>query len=223
MEVAMPDDNRPTRMTARRLDEIPHAALRPPASERPAGPAAAGPGPAPAADPGPPPRDVLEAEADRLETMAGGTFLYAVLEPFHRGALNPFSYAAYLQRMVSRLAPADPLESMVIEQLALSHYALGRAHVKAANADDPEAARAYYSAAARLQCEFRQSLLALKSYRQAGPAAARAEEPAREVPPARPGRPRSGGGRHAARLDGSELGSNNRLQGLFDELAAAPA
>jgi hypothetical protein len=221
----MPADSRPAGTEARRLDEIPHAGLRPPASERPAGPAAAGPGPAPAADPGPPPREVLEAEADRLASMAGGAFLYATLEPFFRGALDKFSYAAFLQRLVARMGPSDPLEAMLVEQLALAHHAMGRAHARASAADDPEAAKVYYSAAARLQGEYRLSLLALKSYRQAGPAAARAEEPAERPPAAQPARAGRGGGRHAARpgLAETELGSKNRLKGVFDELAAAPA
>jgi hypothetical protein len=62
-------------------------------------------------------------------------------------------------------SPSDPIERMLIEQICLAHHNIGRLHVKAATADNPEEARVSLGAAALLTGEFRRCVLALKSYR----------------------------------------------------------
>jgi hypothetical protein len=61
--------------------------------------------------------------------------------------------------------PTDPIEVMLIEQLALAHLNMGLLHCKASNAGSVECATAYSGAASRLMGEFRRSALALQAYR----------------------------------------------------------
>jgi hypothetical protein len=62
-------------------------------------------------------------------------------------------------------SPTDPIEVMLIEQLALAHLNMGLLHCKASNAGSVECATAYSGAASRLMGEFRRSALALLAYR----------------------------------------------------------
>ncbi len=121
------------------------------------------------------------------------------------------------------MAPSDPLEAMLVEQLALGHHAIGRTHVRAATAGNADAAKIYYSAAARLQGEFRQSLLALKAYRSTGHPPVRPSADPSPEPPATgtaPSKPEA-----AVPVPGPECGtglrSKNRLKGYFDGFAKA--
>jgi hypothetical protein len=62
--------------------------------------------------------------------------------------------------------PSDPIEVMLLEQLALSHLNIGRLHAEAATAtSNPEHAKIYGSLAIGLTAEFRRTALALKAYR----------------------------------------------------------
>jgi hypothetical protein len=63
--------------------------------------------------------------------------------------------------------PTDPIEVMLIEQLALAHLNMGLLHCKASNAGSVECATAYSGAASRLMGEFRRSAIALQAYRAA--------------------------------------------------------
>lgn len=228
----MPAAARPTKpKKIRRLDEIPPGTLRPAASEPLSAPPAEAPPPsAPVADvgdgrvPGTAAHAQLQAEADQLTNVAPGTYLYGALAGYFGSAVDKYSYVVFLQRLVAQMAPADPLEAMLVEQIALSHHALGRAHVRAANATNAEVAKIFFTAAAKLQAEFRQSLLALKGYRAPAHPSGRAAETAK-APPATETRPESRSEGPPLPFDGTELGSNhaNRLKEYFDELAAAGA
>lgn len=61
--------------------------------------------------------------------------------------------------------PKDPIEVMLLEQLAWCHQRLGALHCQAAEARTVEVAVAYDAAAARLMAEYRKSALALRVYR----------------------------------------------------------
>jgi hypothetical protein len=79
------------------------------------------------------------------------------------------AYKIYLDDVLSRCSdPADPIERMLLEQLALAHHALGRLHVRAAEARSLPEAQLYHASAARLLGEFRLTALALKTYRMSG-------------------------------------------------------
>ena len=59
----------------------------------------------------------------------------------------------------------DPVEQILVEQLALAHHNLGRLYVKAAESQSIEQAECFNNAAARLLGELRRLVLALREYR----------------------------------------------------------
>lgn len=120
---------------------------------------------APPDPPGTPARKLLEEQAERLENMAGACFLYSAMDGLFGAAFDKYAYRIFLDTMVARMAPADPIERMLVEQLVLAHHVFGRVTAKAANSSQPEVGQVYHAAAARLMAEFRMSALALKSYR----------------------------------------------------------
>lgn len=62
--------------------------------------------------------------------------------------------------------PTDPIECMLIEQIALAHHQIGLLYREVALAGDNNAIDTLHRAAARLLGEFRRSVLALKQYRE---------------------------------------------------------
>lgn len=65
--------------------------------------------------------------------------------------------------------PTDPVERMLIEQLAMAHHRIGQLHAQAEQAQASEQAKVYLTAAARLTGEFRRLALAIRQYRQPMP------------------------------------------------------
>jgi hypothetical protein len=63
--------------------------------------------------------------------------------------------------------PIDPIEIVLIEQIAMSHLISGYLHVKGTNAASVESAAAYLGAGARLSGELRRTALALQVFRAA--------------------------------------------------------
>lgn len=133
-------------------------------------------------DAGPAPRESARAAAERefresmqaaaeyhLEEQAAN--LASVYPAFMASALalktfEAGAYQKYLQKLLEESgSPTDPVQRMLIEQLALAHFRVGDLHVAAAQAQSMEAAKVLNSAAVRLQAEFRRSALALSDYR----------------------------------------------------------
>ncbi len=101
------------------------------------------------------------------------------------------AYRLFRDRLVVDCgSPTDPIEVMLIEQLALAHLNVGQLHHKGATAGSVECAGVYLAAGARLMAEFRRSALCSKEYR--GPQGKSAKctetdqpgEPAAELEPA---------------------------------------
>jgi hypothetical protein len=78
--------------------------------------------------------------------------------------------------------PTDPIEVMLIEQLALAHLNMGLLHCKASNSGSVECATAYSGAASRLMGEFRRSAIALQAYRAASRQLGHAAQGDRVIP-----------------------------------------
>jgi hypothetical protein len=82
-------------------------------------------------------------------------------EPFDGQAAQ-----AYLECLLEDAGnPRDPIERMMVEQLAVAHFRIAQLHVRAQKAQGVEAAKLYTAAAARLLGEFRRTALALRPYR----------------------------------------------------------
>jgi len=76
------------------------------------------------------------------------------------------AFKIYRQTLLEQSgSPSDPIEIMLIEQIALAHFHIGRLHLRSCSAADGTLAVAFADAATRLTAEFRRSALALEEYR----------------------------------------------------------
>jgi len=138
----------------------PPTADPPPAWRRPAAPArdATGSRP-PTAD------EAADHYAGQLAETSASAFMYFTMAGVFRQA-DSLAYKLFRDRLLVECgSPTDPIEIMLIEQLALAHLNTGRLHFKSATADGLEAARTYGALAIALAGEFRRGALALKAYR----------------------------------------------------------
>jgi hypothetical protein len=79
------------------------------------------------------------------------------------------AWRLYLDEFVRQAGnPSDPVEKLMVEQLALAHNAITKLYVRAASAEDAATSELCFAALARLAAEFRRLALALHVYR--GPA-----------------------------------------------------
>jgi hypothetical protein len=86
------------------------------------------------------------------------------------GQVGPTGYKVYLERLLREAgSPEDPIEAMLLQQLALAHFRIGQLHASAGHAPGAEAAKIYNAGAARLLGEFRRTALALRAYRSRVP------------------------------------------------------
>jgi hypothetical protein len=142
---------------------------------------------------------VADHYAIHLSDTSASAFMYFSLAGVFRQA-DALAYKKYRDKLLIDCgSPTDPIEIMMVEQLALAHLNTGRLHFKAATADSLEAARTYGALAIALAGEFRRGALALKSYRTRPPAGVESVTSAEAAAP----RARASG----EGIDG-ELGSN---------------
>jgi hypothetical protein len=140
----------------------------PPPKARPATPASGPPAEAnPTADDQH--RRIIAGLAGNLRHVSGAAYLYGSMAKTL--PLDTEAFRAYRDNLMKDAGnPADPIETMLVEQLMLAHHNVGRLHIQAAAARDPEEARVCNASAVRLMAEFRRSALALRTYRvPAGP------------------------------------------------------
>jgi hypothetical protein len=108
-----------------------------------------------------------ENNAVRLKESAYALFAWASMRTDLKG-LDAEAYQLYRDRLLADAgSPTDPIEAMILEQLALAHLNVGVFQYRATNAGTIQATAAYAGAAARLIAEFRRSALALQAYRVA--------------------------------------------------------
>lgn len=126
----------------------------------------------------PPAIEPSDRYARNLAETSGAMFLYASMAGVFREA-EALAYKKYRDRLlVDCGGPSDPIEIMLIEQLALAHLNSGRLHFRAANAEGLEGARVYGGLAVLLQGELRRTALALAAYRSAARPKLVVEDPA---------------------------------------------
>jgi hypothetical protein len=103
--------------------------------------------------------------AEQLRETAGAVFLYGSMGRVFQ-QMDCYAFKTYRDRLVADCGnPTDPIEVMMIEQIALAHMSIGRLQFNSATAGSIEAARTYGAMATQLLGEFRRTALALKSYR----------------------------------------------------------
>lgn len=105
-----------------------------------------------------------EGEVSPISGVHLPTALHAVLEL--RGVFKVAEAKRHVDQLVAQAKRTDdPIEAMMIEQLAVAHHRIATLHVRAAEAEDLAGTEAYTSAATRLLGEFRRLALALQTYR----------------------------------------------------------
>jgi hypothetical protein len=196
----MTDDSRPPVEDA--WYESPHGSATQPATDMPLGRTrTAAPAPIGPSRPGPTAEAVSQHYSSHLSDTSASAFMYFSMAGVFRQADAP-AYKLFRDRLLAECGgPTDPIEVILIEQLALAHLNSGRLHFRAATSDSLEAARVYGSMAIMLMGEFRRGALALKSYRDKPQSAERSPAAGGDV--ARAGSPDREG------VDG-EQGSNPR-------------
>lgn len=124
-------------------------------------------------DPGLPPTGSTEVVppderwAEHLRSTVPALFMHAsMIKPFPDA--GPTAFRKYRNRVLADSGnPQDPVERMLLDQLALANFNVGLLQCRAANAPDVADAGVYAQAAARLMGEFRRSALALQVFRAA--------------------------------------------------------
>jgi hypothetical protein len=106
--------------------------------------------------------------AHNIKHMSGPAYLAATAGYVTGNKIPPEAFRVYLDRLLRDSGnPSDPIERMLIEQIALAHHAIGRHQTRAANAQSPNEGKTYSAAATALLGEFRRLTLTLKKYREA--------------------------------------------------------
>jgi hypothetical protein len=109
---------------------------------------------------------VHEVLADNLRDMTGASFLYCTVASSLSGDIDPQAFKIYRDKLLQDAGnPSDPLETMLLEQLALAHFNIGRLQMKSCSVENSKLAVAYSDAATRLLGEFRRCTLALEEFR----------------------------------------------------------
>ncbi len=108
-----------------------------------------------------------EQKAENLQNLSGAVFLFGAAGKLYGSGIDIPAFKAYLDTFLKDAgSPTDPVERMLLEQLALAHHSIGRLHFRAGITENLDATTACHAAAARLQAEFRRTALALHEYRE---------------------------------------------------------
>jgi hypothetical protein len=98
--------------------------------------------------------------------MTGAAHLYAAVANSLSDGICTEAFKVYRDRLIRDAGkPTDPIEIMLIEQIAMAHFHIGRLHLKCCSVDSHKLVTAYADAATRLLGEFRRCTLALEDFR----------------------------------------------------------
>jgi hypothetical protein len=174
-----------------------------------------------ATNPQPSSEMIRDAYATNLRDMTGAAHLYVAVAHSLSGSVSTDAFKVYRDRLIRDAGnPTDPIEIMLIEQLAMAHFHVGRLYLKSCSVDAHKLATAYADAATRLLGEFRRCTLALEDFR--AKQAARKERAAcidvadKATPVGSNGKPRQPSRNGKKKAVDSELRTNGRCQNAFD-------
>jgi hypothetical protein len=109
--------------------------------------------------------ELENADAAVLRDHAMPGYLFACTSLISKGMTHG-GFKSYLDNLLAESgSPHDPIEKMLIEQLALAHHNIGRLHVKSSAVDSHQESVAYAAAATRLTAEYRRLASAIQDYR----------------------------------------------------------
>jgi hypothetical protein len=122
--------------------------------------------PGPDHEPEPPPEVVAAQQAVNLREVSAAGYLHWAVSTSLSDDLNPAAFKLFRDKLLEDAGnPTDPIEVMLIEQVALAHFHIGRLQVRSCGAASPQLQVAYSDAATRLLGEFRRCTLALEDLR----------------------------------------------------------
>jgi len=138
--------------------------------------------------------ELIAQQAVNLKDVAGASQMYIAVSASIAPHISTEAFKIYRQKLLEQSgSPTDPIEIMLIEQIALAHFHIGRLHLKSCSTAQGPLAVAYADAATRLTAEFRRSALALEDYRAKQIVrkglAATMDTPALAAPPEQNGKP----------------------------------
>ncbi|MCE9552873.1 MAG: hypothetical protein K8T91_05795 [Planctomycetes bacterium] len=109
----------------------------------------------------------LHGYAFNLKEKTGAAYLSATGGASLGDNVPAQAFDFYMQGLLKEAGqPTDPIERMLVEQIALAHHNIGRLYLLAAGAETLVQAATYNAAAVRLVAEFRRTALSLKKYRE---------------------------------------------------------
>jgi len=101
-----------------------------------------------------------------LRDNSAAGWLYWVTNSTLGEQIGPDAFLVFRKLMLEEAGdPADPIERMLIEQLALAHFSIGQLRIRSCATDMPKLSLAFSDSATRLLGEFRRCSLALEEYR----------------------------------------------------------
>ncbi len=119
-----------------------------------------------ATKPEPSPEMIRDAYATNLRDMVGPTHLFVAIACSLSDSITPAAFRVYRDRLLLEAGnPTDPIEIMLIEQIAMAHFHIGRLHLRSCSTEHHKLATAYADAATRLLGELRRCTLALEDFR----------------------------------------------------------
>lgn len=165
------------------------------------------------------------SHALNLRDMAAAGWIYWITSTTLSEKINPDAFKLYRDIILHEAGnPTDPIERMLIEQLALAHFSIGQLRIRACATENPKMAIAFSDAATRLLSELRRCSLALEDYRAKQAARAemsRTEETKEEAAaqPAIPPRPSSNGKRRSTLTEVANTGNGDMPEWLMKRMA----
>jgi hypothetical protein len=110
--------------------------------------------------------ELIAQQAENLKDVVGASQMYIAISSSIAPQISTDAFKIYRHKLLEQSgSPTDPIEIMLIEQIALAHFHIGRLHLKSCSTAQAPLAVAYADAATRLTAEFRRSALALEDYR----------------------------------------------------------
>ena len=104
--------------------------------------------------------------AMNLRDASAAGWLYWAVNSLYPELVSIDAFQLFRQALLRDAGnPSDPIEVMMIEQLALAHFGIGRLQVRSCSADNAKWTIAYADSTTRLLGEFRRCTLALEQYR----------------------------------------------------------
>src|SRR5208282_2876261 len=100
--------------------------------------------------------EIIAQQALNLKDVTGASQMYIAVSSSIAPDISTEAFKQYRKTLLEQAgSPTDPIEIMLIEQIALAHFHIGRLHLKSCSTAQAQLAVAFADAATRLTAEFR--------------------------------------------------------------------